>query len=57
MITALADEENRREAKVVEEDFVDEEIKARLEKLSNLIKRRPYLLHKINLRKNPHNVK
>lgn len=57
MITALADEGIRREAEVVKEDYVDEEIERRLQKLESLIQRRPYLLHRINLRKNPNNVK
>lgn len=30
MITALADDENRKEAEVVKEDYVDEEIQARM---------------------------
>ncbi len=57
MITALADEVVRKEEKVVKEDNVDEEIAARLEKLEDLIKRQPFLLQNISLRKNPNNVK
>ena len=57
MITVLADKTNQKEENVVPSDGLDEEIEYRLERLNSLVERRPYLLHKINLRKNPNNVR
>lgn len=57
MITVLADKTNQKEENVMPSDGLDEEIEYRLERLNTLVERRPYLLHKINLRKNPNNVR
>ena len=42
---------------VVPSDDQDEEIEFRLERLNRLIERILYLLHQINLRKNPNNIR
>lgn len=56
MIKALADENIQSYYEVKENDNVDYEIETRVERLDKLLKRHPYLLLNISIKKSPNTV-
>ena len=56
MITALADDGIQSFFEVEEKDNVEEEIEDRMQRLNKLLRRQPYLLINISIKKSPNTI-